>query len=105
MLSFENLLHMQRVPALDQDDECVGCGNVKTYNGKPASSLIACRQCFRRLPKWMREAFNRDHARPTIGTATIWQNRIAVALVWMRESDEENPEAEPRSQTTLNQGL
>jgi len=78
------------VIALDQDDECAGCGNEKRYRGKPASSLVCCSACWRRLPEWMRTGFTQDSRRPTCGRehgATIWQNRISVALQWMREAD------------------
>lgn len=84
-----NQLRIDELPRLDQHDECVGCGEVKKYRGKPASSLIACNSCFKSLPKWMRDAFMLDHTRPTLGSpvgATVWQNRIGVFLAWKNET-------------------
>lgn len=78
------------VVRLDQSDECVGCGNEKRHRGKPASSLVCCRACWRKLPAWVKDAFMEDHRLPESGPehgATIWQNRLSILLQWMRESD------------------
>ncbi len=87
-MNTDQLLNIPGVPALDQSRECAGCGGMKKY-----SSLIACHRCFAKLPKWMREAFVNSAARPLEGhphAATIWQNRIAVTLLFLREANE-NP--------------
>ncbi len=89
-LATSDLLGSVDIIDLDQDEECAGCGNEKRYRGKPASSLVCCSACWQRLPKWMRHGFMQDSRRPTCGReygATIWQNRVSVALQWMREAD------------------
>lgn len=73
---------------LDNDEECQGCGNRKTYRGKPAESLVCCRDCWGKLPRWAKEEFTtnarRAHADLPNGT-TIWQHRISILLQWMHE--------------------
>jgi hypothetical protein len=85
-----DLLGGLQIVALDQSEQCVGCGNEKRYRGKPASSIVCCGACFRRLPEWARDAFMTDYRRPECGPehgATIWQNRLSLMLQWMREAN------------------
>ena len=85
-----SLLDGVSIVALDQSEECVGCGNEKRHRGKPAESIVCCRECWRRLPQWARDAFMNDHRRSEAGPEhgpTIWQNRLSVLLQWMRESN------------------
>jgi hypothetical protein len=93
------LLDIRDVPSLCSNDDCEGCGELKTYRGKPASSLVCCNQCWKKLPKWMRDAFvNGDDKRPEGGSshgATIWENRIAVTLTWLRMSNDDISERGP----------
>lgn len=82
--------HCAPVP-LDAGEECVGCGNEKRHRGRPASSLVCCGECWRRLPQWAKDAFVHDHRRPESGPehgATIWQHRLSILLQWMREADD-----------------
>lgn len=62
------------------EERCRGCGKVKTYRGRPSSSLVCCSECWRKLPKWLRDAFRNE------GGAK-WENRIAATLIWSNESD------------------
>jgi hypothetical protein len=62
---------------------CEGCGEPKLYRGREATSLMCCSACWQRLPKWMREA-------STNGGVLLWENRIAVTLLWMREASSPN---------------
>jgi hypothetical protein len=56
------------------DGYCKGCGEPKE-----SSSLVCCRGCWRRLPKWLRHAFTRE-------PCAKWENRIAAILIWTREA-------------------
>lgn len=76
-------------PALDQDDECVGCGNEKQYKGRSASSLICCHDCWKRLPVWLRDAWHAAGATAG-GDGMKWQDRIALFLKWMKEARDED---------------
>jgi len=82
------LLALDGVPSLCDNSYCEGCGNTKTYRGREASSFVYCSDCKKLIPRWMREAFETSSARPesTPNGATIWENRIAVTLRWMREA-------------------
>lgn len=79
------------VPALSSGCPplCEGCGETKLYRGREATSLVCCSSCWSKLPKWMRDAFATDCRRPAVADphgASIWENRIAVALMWMKEA-------------------
>ena len=75
------------IPSLCFDDYCVGCGELKTCLGKPASSLICCDACWRKIPTWMRKQFLEDDSRPEPGAGpTLWEQRSAIMLRWFRES-------------------
>lgn len=69
---------------LDQSNECVGCGNTKRLRGRDHSSLICCRECWQRLPKWVTEAFTSE-------ASMKWQDRISMLLQWRKESDGQQP--------------
>ena len=62
---------------------CEGCGEQKLHNGKEASSLVCCNDCYRKLPKWLKEARMGDGS-------MVWENRLALMLVWMREANTPN---------------
>jgi hypothetical protein len=66
-------------PSLCTNDDCEGCGELKTYRGQIHSSMVCCNKCWRKLPKWMRDAFARE-------PGDKWENRIAATLIWMGES-------------------
>ena len=61
---------------------CEGCGEPKLYRGREATSFVACRKCSRKL-KWMNDA-------RTGPDAMMWENRMAVVLMWMREASSPN---------------
>jgi hypothetical protein len=69
------------VPALasGRPTLCEGCGEPKLYRGREATSLVCCSACWQKLPKWMRKASKN-------GGGMLWENRIAVTLLWMREA-------------------
>lgn len=57
---------------------CEGCGEPKLHRGKEASSLVACSKCVRKL-RWLNDARKGPDA-------MIWERRMAVVLMWMREA-------------------
>lgn len=70
---------------------CEGCGEPKLYRGREATSLVACKKCARKL-KWLHDARRGPDA-------MVWESRMAVVLMWMREANTPNdrterPEAE-----------
>jgi hypothetical protein len=75
------LIGVSEVPALATGCPplCEGCGEPKLYRGREATSLVCCSACWKKLPKWMREASMN-------GGGMLWENRIAVTLRWMRET-------------------
>ena len=82
-----SLLGISGIPSLCSSSYCVGCGNQKLYRGKDASSLVCCNDCWKKIPKRMREQFTNDHKRPDMTHgATIWENRIAVTLLWFKDA-------------------
>lgn len=81
------LLGISGVPRLCNKSACEGCGNEKLYRGKEASSLVCCRECWKKLPKWMRDQFTTNHKRHDASHGpTIWENRIAVTLLWLKDA-------------------
>lgn len=69
-------------PSLCNSTECAGCGNPKTYLGKPSSSLICCDDCWRAMPAQLRAAFLHDDKRlpESPDGATIAERQIALWL-------------------------
>jgi len=90
MNEIEQMLGIVTPVRLDDSEECIGCGNEKRHRGRPASSLVCCNECWKRLPKWAKEAFSMDDRRPVGGPdagATIWQHRLSILLQWMNEAE------------------
>ena len=80
------------VPALANGcpELCEGCGEPKLYRGREASSLVACKKCVRKL-RWLNDARSGPDA-------MMWENRMAVVLMWMREAaDTPNEKHERRA--------
>jgi len=83
------LLGVEKMLCLCDSVECVGCGDAKTYRGEEFETMVCCHACWRRLPKWLIRAYLEDTRRPEGGhpfASTVWENRIAVILVWRREA-------------------
>lgn len=78
------------VPALANGcpELCEGCGEPKRHLGREASGFVACNKCVRKL-KWLNDARTGPELRTT---AVMWENRMAVVLMWMREAAEPEPE-------------
>lgn len=70
----------EKPPSLCNSNECVGCGESKTHRGKPVSSIICCNDCWKKIPKWIRDQFIKQ-------ASMEWENRIASLLVWLRETN------------------
>jgi len=70
---------------------CEGCGNPKLYRGREATSLVACKKCARKL-RWLNEARNGPRA-------MIWENRMAVVLMWLRGAENDNLAEKRRRKT------
>lgn len=62
---------------------CEGCGEPKLHRGKEASSLVCCNACYRKLPAWLKDARHGENS-------MMWENRMAVVLMWMREANTPN---------------
>jgi hypothetical protein len=62
---------------------CEGCGEPKLHRGKEATSLVCCSSCYRKLPAWLKDA-------RSSGKALMWENRMAVVLMWMRDASSPN---------------
>lgn len=71
---------ISKAPSLCLSAECIGCGDEKRYRRGPASSMVCCNKCWKKIPKWMRDAFVHGFDN------NKWENRIAVTLVWMKET-------------------
>lgn len=67
--------------SLDNDIECVGCGKEKSH-----TSFVCCGECWRRLPVWMKDRFMTDHRHAPGRGPSIWQDRMALLLSWLREA-------------------
>lgn len=65
--------------SLCNDEVCVGCGEMKTHQGKPVGSIICCGKCWRRLPKWMRDDWIKR-------ACMELEERISIVLQWHREA-------------------
>lgn len=94
-----DLLGGLKIVAVDQSEECLGCGNYKKHRGRPVSSIVCCGDCWRRLPQWAKDGFANDSRRPEAGPEhgpSIWQNRLSVLLQWMRDADSPNVKTDSR---------
>lgn len=77
------------LPSLCDSSYCVGCGNTKLYRGKPASSIVCCSDCWKKLPMWLRKAFIEKQVRNSrFAGPTIWERRIAATLIFLKEATE-----------------
>jgi len=67
---------------------CEGCGAPKLHRGKEASILVCCNACYRKLPAWLKDARAGENS-------IMWENRMAVVLMWMREANTPNDKIQP----------
>jgi len=63
------------------EDYCRGCGELKTYRGRPAPSFVCCNSCWPRIPKSLRNAF----AMAEISTSGPAPEETAI-LAWLDEN-------------------